>query len=259
VKWLALILAAVAGGAVNAIAGGGTLITFPSLIAFSVAPVAANATSTVALVPGSFGAFWGFRDAVKNERAAIVWMAVPSLAGGGLGAWLVLVAGNALFARMVPWLIYGATLLYLAQGPLRRALDKRHGSDGSDDSDGSDGKRRRWPMVVAQFVIAVYGGFFGAGIGILMLAVIGVFDGSRDVRRANGLKNFAALCINGVAAVTFAAGGHVDWPLAAAMTAGAVVGGYGAAHFSRHLRPSWIRALVVVIGFGMGTFTLLKN
>jgi uncharacterized membrane protein YfcA len=244
-KWLALILAAVAAGAVNAIAGGGTLITFPSLVAFGVAPVTANATSTVALVPGSFSAFWGFRQDARADRHLLLWMAAPSLLGGALGAWLVLFLGNQIFARLVPWLIYAATVLYIAQGPLRRLLDR----EGAPP--------RLWALVSLQFVIAVYGGFFGAGIGILMLAALGLFAHG-DIRRANGLKNFSAVCINGVAAITFLVGRHVDLPLAGAMIAGAVVGGYGAARWSRHLRPSWIRAGVIAIGLGMGTFTLLR-
>jgi uncharacterized membrane protein YfcA len=231
---------------VNAVAGGGTLITFPSLLAFGVPSVTANATSTVALVPGSFSAFWGFRDAALGDKRTLVWMALPSLVGGALGAWLLLLVGNQLFARMVPWLIYAATLLYVFQGPLRRLLD-RHGN----------GVPRRWALVVTQLVIAVYGGFFGAGIGILMLAAIGLFSDG-DIRRANGLKNFSAMCINTVAAVTFLVGRHVDLQLAAAMTAGAIVGGYGAAHWSRKLRPSWLRLIVIIIGFGMGSYTLVK-
>jgi uncharacterized membrane protein YfcA len=245
-KWLILVLAAVAAGAVNAIAGGGTLITFPSLLAFGVPSVTANATSTVALVPGSFSAFWGFRDAALLDKRTLVWMALPSLVGGALGAWLLLVAGNQLFARMVPWLIYAATLLYVFQAQLRRAIDR-----------GGTGAPRLWALICVQLLIAVYGGFFGAGIGILMLAAIGVFSDG-DIRRANGLKNFSAMCINSVAAITFIIGRHVDLPLAAAMTAGAICGGYGAAHWSRHLRPSWIRLMVIGIGLGMGTYTLLK-
>jgi uncharacterized membrane protein YfcA len=245
-KWLILVLAAVAAGAVNAVAGGGTLITFPSLIAFGVPSVTANATSTVALVPGSFGGFWGFRDAALADKRTLAWMALPSLVGGALGAWLLLYVGNAIFARMVPWLIYAATLLYVFQGPLRRLIDR----DGS-------GKPRRWALVTTQLVIATYGGFFGAGIGILMLAAIGLFSDG-DIRRANGLKNFSAMAINTVAAITFLAGRHVDIALAGAMTAGAIAGGYGAARWSRHLRPSWLRIIVITIGLGMGTYTLLK-
>jgi uncharacterized membrane protein YfcA len=245
-KWPILVLAAVAAGAVNGIAGGGTLITFPSLLAFGIPSVTANATSTVALVPGSLGAFWGFRDAALADKRTLAWMALPSVVGGGLGAWLLLFVGNQLFARMVPWLIYGATLLYVFQAPLRRVLDR-----------GGRGAPRLWALVCVQLVIAVYGGFFGAGIGILMLAAIGLFSDG-DIRRANGLKNFSAMCINGVAAVTFIVERHVDLPLAAAMTAGAIVGGYGAAHLSRHLRPAWVRMLVIAIGLGMGTYTLLK-
>jgi len=246
--WLALVFAASLAGAVNALAGGGTLITYPALLAFGIPPVAANATSTVALVPGSLSAYWGFRRDHAVETRDLVWMAIPSLVGGVLGALLVMWVGNRTFARVVPWLICGAAALFVAQAPIKRWLDRRMGEGHG---------RRRALLVVMQLGIAVYGGFFGAAMGILMLAMLGLV-GQDHLSRMNGLKNFAAVCINGVAAATFFAGGQVRLPLAAAMMAGAVAGGYGAARLSAKIDSRWVRALVIVVGLGMGAYTLVK-
>jgi uncharacterized membrane protein YfcA len=218
-------------------------------MAFGVSPVAANATSTVALVPGALSAYWGFRRDVTGDRGELLRMALPSVVGGALGALLVLWVGNRTFARVVPWLIYLATALFVAQVPLRRWLDRRIGTDAH--------ARRRALQVAMQFFIAVYGGFFGAAMGILMLAMLGLV-GHDNLSRMNGLKNFAGVCINVLAAVIFCLGGQVRWPLALAMMVGAMAGGYGAARLSRHVNPRWVRALVVVVGLGMGTYTLFK-
>lgn len=247
--WLVLIAAAAIAGGMNALAGGGTLVTFPSLLAFGMTPVSANATSTVALVPGGLGGFWGFRHDVAGDRKELLWMAAPSLVGGALGALLVLWVGNRTFARVVPWLIYGATVLFVAQAPIRRWLDRRIGADAH--------KRRRALQVVTQFFISIYGGFFGAAMGILMLAMLGLV-GHDNLSRMNGLKNFAGVAINLTAAGIFVAGGQVHWPLALAMMGGSIAGGYAAARGSRRVNPRWVRAFVVVIGVVMGTFTLVK-
>jgi uncharacterized membrane protein YfcA len=245
--WLALIAAAAVAGGMNALAGGGTLVTFPSLLAFGISPIAANATSTVALVPGGFGAFWGFRHDVAGDRKELLLMAAPSLVGGAVGALLVLWVGNKTFARVVPWLIYGATILFVAQAPIRRWLDRRIGGEGH--------KHRRALQLLMQFGIAIYGGFFGAAMGILMLAMLGLV-GHDNLSRMNGLKNFAAVAINLTAAGIFAASGQVHWPLALAMMGGSVAGGYASARASRHVNPKWVRALVIVTGVVMGTYTL---
>jgi len=245
--WVALIAAAALAGGMNALAGGGTLVTFPSLLAFGVSPVAANATSTVALVPGGISAFWGFRHDVAGDRKELWWMAAPSLVGGALGAMLVLWVGNRTFARVVPWLIYGATFLFVAQAPIRRWLDRRIGADAH--------RRRRALQVLMQFAISIYGGFFGAAMGILMLAMLGLV-GHDNLSRMNGLKNFAGVAINLTAAGIFVLGGQVQWPLALAMMVGAMCGGYAAARGSRRVNPQWVRAFVVVIGVVMGTYTL---
>lgn len=247
--WVALVLAAAIAGGMNALAGGGTLVTFPSLLAFGLTPVGANATSTVALVPGGLGGFWGFRRDVAGDRAELLWMAAPSLVGGALGALLVLWVGNRTFARVVPWLIYGATILFVAQAPIRRWLDRRIGADAHH--------RRRALQVLMQFAISIYGGFFGAAMGILMLAMLGLV-GHDNLSRMNGLKNFAGVAINLTAAGIFVAGGQVRWPLALAMMGGSIAGGYAAARGSRRVNPRWVRAFVVLVGVVMGTFTLVK-
>ncbi len=248
--WIGLVAAATLAGAMNALAGGGTLVTFPSLLAFGVTPVAANATSSVALVPGALSAFWGFRHDVAGDRRELIAMTIPSLVGGAIGALLVLWVGNRIFARVVPWLIYSATVLFVAQGPIRRFVDRRIGADGH--------KRRRALQIVVQFFIAVYGGFFGAAMGILMLAMLGLV-GHDNLSRMNGLKNFAGVAINLTAAGIFIAGGQVRWPLALAMMAGSIVGGYVSARASRRVNQAWVRVFVVIIGVVMGTFTLVKS
>ncbi len=248
--WVALIAAAALAGGMNALAGGGTLVTFPSLLAFGVAPVAANATSTVALVPGGFSAYWGFRHDVAGDRREVAWMALPSLVGGALGALLVLWVGNRTFARVVPWLIYGATVLFVAQAPIRNWINRRIGADAHH--------RRRALQILMQFAISIYGGFFGAAMGILMLAMLGLV-GHDNLSRMNGLKNFAGVAINLTAAGIFVAGGQVHWPLALAMMGGSIAGGYAAARGSRRIDPRWVRGFVVVVGVVMGTFTLVKS
>jgi len=251
---LFLFLTAIAAGAMNALAGGGTLLTFPALLAAGVSPVAANATNAVALVPGSLSAGWGFRRELGSHtnRVLIVLM-VTSLAGGLLGAWLVVVAGDALLRALVPWLILGATALFIVQEPLRRWRERR---TAALESRGLD-EVNLWGLAAAQFVVAVYGGFFGAGMGILMLAELGLV-GLTNIHQMNGLKNFAAVCINGIAALYFAVGEHVRWPLAALMAVGAVLGGYGGAWLAQRIGEAMVRWVIIVIGLGIGLYLLAK-
>jgi len=286
-----LFATALVAGAINSVAGGGTLLTFPALLAAGIPSVAANATSTVVLVPGSVSAYWGYRGEMGRSRRDLLTMALPSLLGGALGAWLAVKAGNALFDRLVPWLIFSATFLFLAQGPVRRWLDGRR-LDGRRE-EGSPpvpipGSQKEQPIpktkgmafpnpalqnwggrasappllgaggLIFQFFVAVYGGFFGAGIGILMLAALG-FLGQTNIHRMNGLKNFAAICINGVGAATFIFFGQVHWPLAALMAAGAVVGGFGGAGLARRVGQTNVRRFVVAIGLLFGAYTLWKQ
>jgi uncharacterized membrane protein YfcA len=251
-EYLLLMLAAMAAGAINSVAGGGTLVTFPALLAAGVTPIAANATSTVALVPGSLSAFWGYRGELEGPKVHLLWLGLPSVFGGLAGALFVLRAGDNLFSKLVPWLILGATALFMAQDPVRRWTEHRLGK--ADD-------RSPWRLAgVAcfQFLVALYGGFFGAGIGILMLAALGIL-GIQNIHRMNGLKNFAAVCINGVASATFILQHRVRWELAVVMAAGAVIGGWGGAGIAQKIGQKNVRRIVVVIGLAIGVSMLVRR
>lgn len=243
-----VVLAAAIGGAINAIAGGGTLVTFPALVGLGVPAIVANATSTVALWPGAIGSMYGYRHELAGARAWAIRFAVPSLVGGLAGAILLLRTPAARFDDIVPWLVLGATLLFLVQRPVMAALRQRGDPNAADDP------ATRPPgaaLLLFQLGIAVYGGYFGAGIGILMLAGLG-FMGFTNIHRMNGLKNWGGLCINATAAATFALLGFVDWPVAIAMATGAIAGGYAGSRLAQRVPQEWVRRAVIVIGFAAG-------
>ena len=261
---LALVmLAAVVGGAVNAIAGGGTLLTFPALVGLGIPPIVANATSTVALWPGAVASMWGYRDLLSGMRGWVIRFAIPSLLGGLLGAVLLLVTPARRFDEIVPWLVFGATLLFLVQRPLSERLRQRaerHASvpDVTDDHDFDRAVQPSGRLLAYQFGVAVYGGYFGAGIGILMLAALG-FMGFRNIHRMNGLKNWGGLCANAVAAGTFAVSGLVSWPVAIAMAIGAAAGGYGGSRLAQRVPQARVRQAIVVIGFAATLWLLTRT
>ncbi len=259
-------LAAAAGGAVNAIAGGGTLITFPTLVALGIPPIVANATSSVALWPGTIASMWGYRGELAGARSWAVRFAVPSLLGGIAGAVLLLKTPPDRFSALVPFLVLGATLLFIAQGPLAKLLQARRGSAGADVpgdavSGAGNGATLAPPatsLLVYQFLVSIYGGYFGAGMGILMLAALG-FMGLRNIHQMNGLKNWGATCINLVAVTIFAANGIVLWPIALVMAIGAAVGGYAASGLAQRVRQQTIRRLVILIGLASAAWLLLDR
>jgi len=256
VVWLDILLfcAAFLAGVVNSMAGGGTLLTFPALLSAGLPAVTANATSTVALVPGSLSAFWGYRSEVQGERRLLAAMAVPSLLGGTLGALAADRVGDAVFAKLAPLLVLGATCLFMAQEPLRRWASSASGLSGEG---GGREVRELGPIAGFQLLVALYGGFFGAGIGILMLASLGLL-GLRDIHRMNGLKNIAAVCINGLAALTFAACGRVNWPIASFMIVGGIAGGYTGAGLARRLGQQMVRRFIVLIGLLISLYLFLR-
>jgi uncharacterized membrane protein YfcA len=238
-----VVVAALIAGVMNSIAGGGTLLTFPALVALGVPPINANATSTVALWPGSLGSIWGYRGELRGARLWALGLAAPSVLGGAVGAWLLLATPPERFEALVPWLVLGATALFVLQRPLMpRITTPRERSDAGATS----GRPGPW-IVGAQFLIAVYGGYFGAGVGILMLAALG-FMGLRNIHRMNGLKNWGGLCMNVVAAVIFAFSNLVSWPIAVAMALGAVLGGYIGSRSAQRVSQELVRNAVVAIG-----------
>ncbi len=218
-------------------------------------PIIANATNAVALWPGSLASAIGFRRELRGGRPLLQRLALPSIAGGALGAILLLRTPSRTFAAIVPFLILFATLLFAFQEPITRRLH-RHAHGTARDASTSSGNWWIWAAAF-QFLVAIYGGYFGAGMGILMLAALGVL-GLTDIHQMNGLKNVFATCINGIAAVYFAACGAVNWPDALVMMAGAIIGGYWGAGLARRFGRGFVRRAVVVIGVAMGLSLLLR-
>ncbi|HYH63077.1 MAG TPA: sulfite exporter TauE/SafE family protein [Urbifossiella sp.] len=244
-----LAAAAFLAGALNSIAGGGTLLTFPALTLF-VSPAVANATSTIALMPGSMAGAVGYRAELAPSRRFLLRMFVPSIAGGFLGAWLVQLDETA-FGVLVPWLILTAALLFVVQAPVARWLKLHQTTDAPS-------RVRQAVLVGCQFLIAVYGGYFGAGIGILMLTTLG-FMGVGDIHRMNAVKTFLAAVINGATVLVFVWAQLVDWRLAAPMVMSAVLGGYAGARVARRLPAAYVRYAVIAIGFGLSAFYFAKQ
>ncbi|MDT7808949.1 MAG: uncharacterized protein QOJ70_2762 [Acidobacteriota bacterium] len=251
--WQELVIAgaAFAAGLINSIAGGGTLVSFPALLWMGRDPVLANATSTVALWPASLAGVYGFRRELKGGARLFLLFGAPSLVGGVLGAVLLLRTPSQTFARLVPFLILFATMLLAAQEPLSRRMR-------GEDQDERPPTRAWWVgAVVFQFFVGVYGGYFGAGIGILMLAALGLL-GFTDIHRMNALKNLLAICINGVAAVYFIASGACVWSDVLVMMFAAVAGGYSGARLAYRLGQRFVRLAVILIGLVMSISLFIK-
>jgi uncharacterized membrane protein YfcA len=232
--------AAFAAGAINSIAGGGTLLTFPVLIWLGLDPKVANGTSTVALWPGLFGGLFGYRRELENSSPILIRLGLTSIIGGALGAWLLIFTPSPVFAQQVPFLILFATILFMSNGIINRRLNL-----GS--LEGAPTKLWWTGAIVFQFFSAIYGGYFGAGNGILMLAAMGLL-GLSDLNRANGIKNFLGICINSIAVLSFSLAGLVVWHDALVMACGALAGGYFGASMAVRIGQSWVRRGVIAIG-----------
>jgi len=243
IQIIAILTTAFVAGMINAVAGGGTLITFPLLILFGVPPVVANATSTLALVMGTSGSLYGFRARIQEVRPWFKTFIPVSLLGGWIGSYLLTRGSEQSFARLVPFLVLFATLLFMLQGVMRR----RVAHHAVVEMSGPAGRMPFLWAVIFQFFVSVYGGYFGAGIGILMLASLG-FLGFADIHGMNTLKNVLGSLINLVAAVWFTACGLIDWPIMGVMTVGAVAGYFVGATYSQRLSQERVRHLITVIG-----------
>jgi len=245
----ALVASAVGAGAMNAMAGGGTILTFPVLIFLGMPAIRANATSTLALLPGALASLAGFQEDVRSHKAWLRTLFLPSLAGGIVGSVLLLRTPEKTFAHLAPVLILLATVLFMARSALARRFLPPGGSDAAaGEPDPAGLSRGRWiTATLLQLAVGIYGGYFGAGIGILMLALLG-FLGLTNIHAMNGIKNFFNLCINCVAAGYFIYRGAVSWPEALVLAVGAVLGGYGGARFAKRIGQDKARAAVVVIG-----------
>lgn len=248
-EYLLIALAAVGGGAVNAIAGGGTLITFPALNAVGVATVAASVTNTVALTPGYLGATLAQRNDLRGQERRLWFLAPAGVIGGIIGGILLLNTGERLFRSLVPYLILMASVLLALQDPVRNWVKKRQG-DGAAASE-------LWTALPIGLA-SVYGGYFGAGLSVIILAVLGLVLND-NLTRLNALKQAIALSVNVAAAIFFLFSGQVVWDAAAVMAVGALIGGALGGRIAGSIQPATLRRVVVIIGVIVSILYLINQ
>jgi uncharacterized membrane protein YfcA len=247
--YLLLCVSALVAGAINAIAGGGTLATFPALLTVLTA-VPANATSTVALLPGSLASAWGYRTEVADSRSILTRLFFPSLIGGILGAFALTRFPEKIFENLVPWLLLTATSLLLIQRPLAKWIGAHPHDEPTPGMAGA--------VMFFQFLVGIYGGYFGAGIGILMLSSLG-FMGIADIHQMNGVKAILACVMNGIGAAIFVYDGKVVWKYAIPMALASIVGGYVGARVARKLSAATVRSIVIAIGFIVAGYSFYRR
>ncbi len=247
-----LFVAGIVAGAINSVAGGGTLISYPALVAFGVPPVPANATNTAAVCPGAMSSAVAYRHDLPKDGSLLTTLLLPSLVGGLLGAWVLAITPDRLFARIVPFLVLFATVLFASRDRINRRLNSRRESHARVGAMG-----RVWGFCFQLFV-AAYGGYFGAGIGILMLASLGLM-GLGDIHRMNALKTFLSSLINGTALVYFIIKKLVVWPVAILMAAGAIVGGYAGARLAKRVDQKQLQMFIVVVGLVVSAWLFYKG
>jgi uncharacterized membrane protein YfcA len=246
-----LFFAGLVASAVNAAAGGGTLLSFPALLGAGLSPLAANATSTVGLLTGYFASVAGYREDMKKLRGEVLATVVPSILGGVMGAWLLLKLGNQFFARIVPWLLVGSSLILLAQ-PLVQRLTRN-----------STGAKSKIVVFVAVLAIGLYAGYFGAGVGILFLGAMGLLYG-KDLGQVNAIKVFVSMLANVIAAATFIAlelahpTGALVWRAALPLAVGAIFGGGLGVTIARRLPASVLRGFAALVGLAIAIYIILR-
>jgi uncharacterized membrane protein YfcA len=269
-----LFFAALLAGLLNAVAGGGSFISFPALLFSGIAPIAANATNTAALFPGTVASTIAYRKEFTAEaRRLLPPLLVTGILGGIIGARVLLNTPQSTFMHIVPWLLLGATLLFASSGWLTAKLHARLGTrrdaqmndvaGGSGNVSDTPGERRTPRALLAaglflELLIAVYIGYFGAGVGILVLALLALL-GMENIHAMNGVKSLLVSVVNGVALVTFIWARVIVWPQALLMLVGAMLGGYGGAHYARKMNPKSIRYLVIIVGFTMSAYFFIRG
>lgn len=247
---LLLLAAAFGAGALNAVAGGGSFLTLPALVWTGAPPVVANATGTVALLPGYLASVWGQRQDMQAPPGLSLWaVALLSLLGGALGAGLLLLTPHATFSRIVPWLLLLATALF-AFGPWLRQW--------ASGTAGTAGAAPRWRVGVGLLAVGVYGGYFNGGLGILLLAFWSLC-GAMSLHQMNALKNGVSALLAAIAVAVYAAGGVVQWPQALLMMLAATAGGYTGARLARRIPAPWLRAGIVLTGLAMAALFFARG
>jgi uncharacterized membrane protein YfcA len=235
-------IAAFAAGAVNSVAGGGTFFSFPALLAVGVPPVIANASNSVSLWPGSLAGAWAYRRELGRFSRSLPMLSIVAFVGGIGGGLLLLATSNAAFAKLIPWLLLLATTLFAFSAQISALVRKwKPAPAGADERHIGPGG------YVFQLAVSIYGGFFGAGMGILMIAALAI-QGFKDVHEINALKNWLSAVIYSVAVATFVVAGAVSWPHTLVMLITATLGGYWGAAVARKLPAVWLRRVIIAVG-----------
>ncbi len=246
-----LFLAALAAGAINAVAGGGSFLSFPSLLLVGIPPVNANATSTVALWPGQPASVWAYRQEIRDiPRRTFIPLTVTGIVGGIAGAYVLLITPQATFLNLVPWLLLAATLIFTLSGQVTRWVGHRQSQPHAALTSVHG--------IALQLALAFYLGYFGAGAGILLLATLALL-GMDNIHAMNALKAWLTAVSNGVAMLLFIYHRAVYWPEAIVMVVGSVLGGYFGAYFAQKTKPSHVRLIVIIIGFGMTAYFFARQ
>ncbi|WP_415035079.1 sulfite exporter TauE/SafE family protein [Azonexus sp.] len=244
-------LAAFGAGAMNSVAGGGSFLSFPALLAVGVPPVTANASNSVALWPGSLAGAWAFRSELLRFKSALPRLTLVAFVGGIAGGLLLLATSNAAFSRLIPWLLLLATVLFAFSPQLSRLLAGRRATAASAHQVGPGG-------LLFQFVVSIYGAFFGAGMGILMLAALAI-QGFEDMHEINALKNWLSAVIYSVAVATFVIAGAISWPHTLVMLLTGTLGGYWGARLARRIPAQWLRRFIVAVGIFLTLYYFYKT
>jgi uncharacterized membrane protein YfcA len=255
-----LIFASFLGGALNAVAGGGSFLTFPAMLGVGLGPIQANATNTVALWPGQLTSIAGYRDEVRKHKSLAVKMALAGLVGGSVGAIILLNTPAKTFINLVPWLLLFAAMVFAVSDPVMKYLQRRAESRSGVVIESAEVKveRNYWPLVLSTIVICFYIGYFGAGAGFLIISLLSVF-GFQDLNEMNAMKVVSTTMANGMACILFAFSGKVEWHWCLSAMVSCALGGYLSARISQKLDQRFLRILVVVIGLGMAAYFFWRN
>ncbi len=253
-----LVVAAFLAGVLNAVAGGGSFLSFPALLGMRILPVQANATNTVAIWPGQLTSIAAYRDDVRKNPGMAWLMGVAGLIGGSVGAVVLLHTPQRIFMHLVPWLLLGAALIFAVSGPVSRRLERLKVARREHAAEGQKHTPHRAPVFLAAVVIAFYIGYFGAGAGFLIITLLSLF-GYEDLHAINALKVVANTLANGVAFVIFVADGQVVWRYCLAAMVAAAIGGYASASLAKRVPQPVLRALVVIIGLSMAAWFFVKQ
>src|SRR5882762_8800899 len=245
-----LFVAGVIGGAMNAVAGGGSFIAFPAMLFTGIAPIPANATNTFSLWVGTAASGGAYRNHLKMPRRILIPLLIMSLLGGMAGALLLIKTPVRTFLQLIPWLMLAATLLFTFGKHLTGRLSAQISHEASN--------RAVLGASIFELLVAVYGGYFGGGIGIMNLAMLAAM-GMTDIHAMNKLKVILGGIINGVAVVTFIVARAILWPQGIVMTAGALLGGYSSAFYAQKLPQAWIRAFVILVGTAMTIYFFIRG